>query len=154
MSRSFGTLPKGARLLGLFGLVTVGQACASSNQQQVALVPTQPQQVLAQARRELMSRGYAIAERERIPSDTSGQMKALGGDLRAEHLVGPDMDTRGILYEVIEVTATPVPESGQTRITVRGGMESKTGPGMWVRVPSTRQVRNLAQELLRKLSQQ
>src|SRR5262245_42304613 len=131
------------RSIVLLAVVVSGQACASTSQLNVVLVPQRPQDVLADARSQLRSRGFTIAERQSMPVDTSKEHTATGGDLRAEHRIGLDMDTRGILFEVIEVTATPVPETGQTRVTVRGGMESMTPPGMWVRVPSTRQVRQL-----------
>jgi hypothetical protein len=142
------------RSIVLLALLVTAQACASASQMNVALAPRAPQDVLAAARSQLKSRGFTVAERASTPADTTKGRSALGGDLRAEHLIGRDMDTGGILFEVIEVTATPVPETGQTRVTVRGGMESMTSLGMWVRVPSTRHVRQLAEELLRKLSEQ
>jgi hypothetical protein len=115
----------------------------------IALISQPPGDVLSRARSELVALGYAINEER----GTSPVIDSLGsGELRGERAAGLDMDTRGRLFEVITVSARNDFASGLTRVEVRGGMESYTNAGIWQRVPSTRQVREAAEALLRKLT--
>jgi hypothetical protein len=109
--------------------------------------------LLAQARTELIRLGYSVSESEPLPP-TAERREPIGGEVRAERLVGPDPETRGLLYEVILVTASPEPEAGQSRVTVVGRMESVNASGWRRRVPSSSRVRNDAAELFRKLTGQ
>ena len=101
-----------------------------------------------------MRLGYKVSESEPLPLAAGEKREPIGGEVRGERLVGPDPESRGFLYEVIQVTVVPEPEGGQSRVSVLGKMESVDVAGWRRRVPSSAQVRNEAAELLRKLTGQ
>jgi hypothetical protein len=129
-------------------------ACVSARPARTALLPQPPQQLLARARVELKALGYTPDDVGSLPEEPAGRDEMLGGEVWAQRALGPDMETRGFLYEVILVTASPEPSSGQTRITVRGGTEALGSLGIRQRVPSRKQVREDVEVLLRKLIEQ
>ena len=124
-------------------------ACASATPDPSALVPKPPLDILTRARAELMNMGYTITE---TPTDSLSEKgkEPLGGVVRGERYVGRDLDTGGLVFEVITVMAAP--NAGQTRLTVHGGMELQIGNGLWRSpTPSTREVRDSAAALFKRL---
>jgi hypothetical protein len=124
-------------------------ACVSATPDPSALVPTPPVDILTRARAELVRMGYTITE---APMDSVSEKgkEPLGGSVRGERYAGRDLDTGGLLFEVITVMASP--NAARTQLTVHGGMELQVGNGLWRSLtPSTRQVRNEAAALFKRL---
>jgi hypothetical protein len=124
-------------------------ACASTTPDPSALVPKPALDILTRARGELLRMGYTITE---MPMDSLSEKgkEPLGGSVHGEKYAGRDLDTGGLVFEVITVMAAP--SSGQTQLTIHSGMELQAGNGlMRSPTPSTKQIRNAAAELLKRL---
>jgi hypothetical protein len=124
-------------------------ACVTATPDPTALVPKPPLDILTQARAELVRMGYTITQ---MPTDSLNEKgkEPLGGAVVGEKYAGRDLDTGGLLFEVITVMATP--SGGQAQLTIHSGMELQAGNGL-MRSPtaSTKEVRNAAAALLKRL---
>ena len=124
-------------------------ACVTTTPDPTALVPKPALDILTQARGELVRMGYTITQ---MPTDSLNEKgkEPLGGAVVGERFAGRDLDTGGLLFEVITVMATP--REGKAQLTIHSGTELQAGNGLW-RSPaaSTKEVRNAAAALLKRL---
>ena len=135
------------RLLMLGSLLLL--ACVSATPDPTAVVPKPPLDILTRARTELVRMGYTITQ---TPSDSLSEKgkEPLGGVVVGERFAGRDLDSGGLVFEVITVMAAPM--KGETQLTIHGGMELQTGALMMRSpTPSTKEVRNAAAALLKRL---
>ena len=137
----------------LIAVVCGAPGCASAGHTFTATLPVPPQSLADRIGGELKLLGYTATEMADTPVVSRASGEAYIRRVRGERKAGPDFESRGFLYNVLQVTVTTSANDTASEIVVRAGMESVSFLGIRRRVPSSPQVRRDAEALLTRLRQ-